>query len=361
MVGSSLSLSRSRFGHLINGTAREDRNVEQAEFVDNDDSTVELIDDGQAAAEGSVVVPHGAVPQGAIYPDGTPVYPGPSAGMPMGGPVYYDPSMTAYPADYGMAPQPGMYPGAAPYDPGMGFVQPFGQPTMAPPREKAHIYGELEVNFLRAHVPENTFGKLSEKYEFSPRFIIGFTDVGNLSGRVRYWVYGRGTNGLDDDDSIHVDFDVWDIEATHRFVGKKSEVELAAGLRLANIEINDAEGDAIGTDLQGITMAADGWTPLFSCSQGCVGWVYGGRLSILAGDWGGDADHNILTERVRDDNVIVHELYAGLGFTRCCRNIDLNARLGFEMQNWHSDVLSEAADDGSIGFVGPGVEIGAQF
>ena len=108
-------------------------------------------------------------------------------------------------------------------------------------------------------------------------------------------------------------------------------------------------------------MAADGWTPLFSCSQGCVGWVYGGRLSILAGDWGGDADHNILTERVRDDNVIVHELYAGLGFTRCCRNIDLNARLGFEMQNWHSDVLSEAADDGSIGFVGPGVEIGAQF
>jgi hypothetical protein len=159
-------------------------------------------------------------------------------------------------------------------------------------------------------------------------------------------VYGRGTNGLDDDDSIHIDFDVWDIEATHRFVGKKSEVELAAGLRLANIEINDAEG---------------GWTPLFSCSQGCFGWVYGGRLSILAGDWGGDPDSSILTERVRDDNVLAHELYAGLGFTRCCRNIDLNARLVFEMQNWHSDVLAEAADDGSIGFVGPGVEIGAQF
>ena len=31
------------------------------------------------------------------------------------------------------------------------------------------------------------------------------------------------------------------------------------------------------------------------------------------------------------------------------------------MQNWHSDVLSEAVDDGSIGFIGPGFEIGAQF
>ncbi len=358
----SRSLANSRFGHLINGKAKNDRFVQQADFIDTDDSTVELIEDGQPTAENSLVVPGGAAPQGAIYPDGTPVYPGPAmSAMPMGGAQYYDPSLSAYPADYGMPPQHGMYPAAAPYDPNMGFVQPFGQPTPQVPRERPHLYGELEINFLRAHVAENTFGKLSEKYEFSPRFIIGFTDVGNLSGRVRYWIYGRGTNGLDDEDSVHIDFDVWDVEATHRFVGRKTEVELAAGARLATIEINDAEGDACGTDLLGITMAADGWTPLFSCSQGCFGWVYGGRLSVLAGDWGGDPDSDILTERVRDDNVVVHELYAGIGFTRCCRNIDLNARLSFEMQNWHSDVLSEAVDDGSIGFVGPGVEIGAQF
>jgi hypothetical protein len=177
---------------------------------------------------------------------------------------------------------------------------------------------------------------------------------------VRYWIYGRGTNGLDEDDSVHVDFDVWDVEATHLFAGKRSQVMLAGGFRLANIEITDDESDAAGSDLIGITVAADGWTPLITSNQGSFGWTYGGRLSILGGDWAGDDDSDVLDERVRDDNVVAHELYAGIGFTRCCRGIDVNGRLVFEMQNWHSDVLSDATD-GTIGFVGPGAHIGAEF
>jgi hypothetical protein len=177
-----------------------DRLVQQAEYVDNDDTTVELLEDGQPVPSAGGGMPGGAMPQGAIYPDGSPAYPM-SPGMPMSGagPMYYDPMqggpmMEPYPGGgYGMGyPQGDGYQGAAPYGQDMGFVQPY---EAKPQRERPHIYAQVEINFLRAHIAEETFGKLSEKYEFSPRFIVGFTDVGNLSGRVRYWVYGRGTNG----------------------------------------------------------------------------------------------------------------------------------------------------------------------
>lgn len=360
------------FGRLVAGTgSRVDRarhvdsRITQAEFVDRDDNTVELIDDGQTMSQENVFAPGAAMPGGAIYPDAAPVYPGaPMSGMAMpgapmgGGPGYYDPMLGAYPADYGFPPQYGPPDQCGPPQ-SMGFVQPFGQTPGQPPRERPHIYGELEINFIRAHIPESGIGKLSEKYEFSPRFILGFSGVGNLNGRARYWVYGRGTNGLDAGDSIHIDLDVFDLEATHRFDWQRAQIELAAGVRLASIEIHDADLNASGSDLIGITAAADGWTPLFSGVHGCFGWTYGGRLSILAGDWSGDPDSEIVNELSRDDNVIVHELYAGIGYTKCCRNLDFNARLAFEMQNWHSDVLSQ--EDFSLGFVGPGVEIGVQF
>ncbi|MCI0332730.1 MAG: hypothetical protein L0228_05865 [Planctomycetes bacterium] len=362
MVGESFGKSPA------GGRMSADRSVQQAEFVDNDDTTVELVEDGEAVPSGSGPVLQGVVPEGAIYPDGSPVYPGPmSPGMPMmgagpmyGDPMQYGPTMEAYPGDYGVGPWPqyGQYQGAPPYGQNMGFVQPYGG---KPQRERPHVFADVEINFLRAHVVEDMFGKLSEKYEFSPRFIVGFTDVGNLSGRIRYWVYGRGTNGLSDEDDIHIDFDVWDLEATHLFEGRRSQLEVAAGFRLAGIEIEDDEDAAFGSDLIGITMAADGWTPLFTCDHGCFGWTYGGRLSILAGDWAGDDDNEFINSRIRDDNVVVHELYAGLGYSRRLRSIDVNASLDFEMQNWHSDVLAEATDDGTVGFVGPGIRLGAEF
>jgi len=333
--------------------------VRQAEFVDSDDSTVELIEDGQPLPSGPVVS-EGGMPPGAIYPDGTPVYPEPmAAGMPMMDPnAMYGPPMQmgapmveAYPTDYGM------YTGEA--VPGMGFIQPFGQGG----QQRPHLYAEMDINFLRAHVSETAFGKLSEKYEFSPRFVLGFSDVGGLSGRVRYWTYGRGTSSLDEG-NVHIEFDVFDVEATHLIEGKRSQVELAAGLRTANIEFkttDEESGDEVrfGSDLIGLTMAADGWTPICKCQAGCIGWVYGGRLSILAGDWGGE-EGAPLAARSQDDNTVVDELYVGLAVTRCCRGIDLNAAIDFEMQNWHSDVLSDATGD-SIGFIGPGVRIGAEF
>ena len=41
--------------------------------------------------------------------------------------------------------------------------------------------------------------------------------------------------------------------------------------------------------------------------------------------------------------------------------IPANDRLGFEMQNWHSDNLAGNTNTDSIGFVGPSVQFGASW
>jgi hypothetical protein len=347
-----------------------DRTVRQAQHVDSDDTTVELIEDGDPMPDGAVpvqgAVPMGAMPQGVVYPDGSyPMYgemqPGvPMQGMPMpgmampgmhGDPMYCDP-MTCGPQ---MAPYPGQFIGPE----SAAFVQPYCPPQQQK-QERPHIYADVDLMFLRAHLMEEGFGKLSEKYEFSPRFIFGFTDVGGLSGRIRYWTYGRENNVLNDG-NVRLEFDVWDIEGTHHFIGRRSIVALAAGVRFAQINLSDQDDDEAGTDLLGLTMAADGFTPCFTSSAGSVGFVYGGRLSLLGGDWGHDVNHDFITDRHRDDNVVVHELYAGIECSRCYRSCNVHARLAWEMQNWHSDVISDSTNIDTLALVGPGLQIGAEF
>jgi hypothetical protein len=306
---------------------------------------------------------------GMTYPGGAyPVFPGEA--MPQGNPGFggpYDPTQCDPPGmewmqgDGGLAPCPkcGRYHAAPGPESEMGYGPAFSQQR----RSAAHVYADVEINFLRLHLTEEAVGKLSEKYEFSPRFIAGFSGIGPLDGRVRYWLYGRETEAVDDDDDdIRLEFDVLDLEGTHHFGGQRSEVVLGAGVRLARIELVDDEDADAGTDLLGLTMAADGRTRLVTLEVGRVAWVYGGRLSILGGDWGADDDHELLDGRVRDDNVVVHELYAGLEFARCYRRLELQARLAFELQNWHSDVLAESdLDTDTIGIVGPGIRLGAEF
>jgi len=41
--------------------------------------------------------------------------------------------------------------------------------------------------------------------------------------------------------------------------------------------------------------------------------------------------------------------------------VDIHARLLFEMQNWHSDVLAQDAGLESIGIFGPALQLGAEF
>ncbi len=358
---------------------RQERFVQLAQYADDDDTTVELFDedyeplpDGGPTSHaprtnGNPVVPEGVDPMSGHmvpgYPgDGFPMFPD---SMPhgYGGPMPCEADgMEWPPGEGGMAPCPqcGRYHGTSGHEMGMGYVSGGGQAK----GRGAHAFADVEINFLRLHLPESAVGKLSEKYAFSPRFIVGFTGIGPIDGRARYWLYGRQTETIGDDEtSIRMEFDVLDLEGTHRFCGQRSEVTLAAGLRLARIELVNEETDAAaGTDLLGMTLAADGRTRLASLEAGRLAWVYGGRLSILGGDWGGE-DGGFLESRVRDDNVVCHELYAGLELARCYRQLDLRCRLAFELQNWRSDVLaaSDATNIESIGIVGPSLRIGAEF
>ena len=222
------------------------------------------------------------------------------------------------------------------------------------------ISGDVEFMFYRAHINDQVVGKLSETYEFTPRFILNFRNIVNLDGRLRYWHYARDTNVLGGGD-VRFEFDVLDIEAVHYFEGRRSQVALSGGLRLANVQLTDPAGARSDSYLLGLTMAADGLTRVLCIPGGYCGWVYGGRISILGGDWGGDDGSVFVNRRIYDDNVLVTELYAGIEVARKCGGCTVRGRALYEMQNWRSDVLAQNAGIESISFIGPAAQIGVDF
>jgi hypothetical protein len=340
--------------------------VQQVQYVDNDDASVQLLPDGDSGvdpsgmAAGSLMPLDGTPPMGDFPPYAEQV------GPPMVGPMY-PPNM------------PMQYP------PGMT-----GYPTGGcdPPPARSRLSADVELMLLRPQIAESAVGKLSEDYQFSPRVILELEGAGNFDGRLRYWHYDRNTDVLGTSNlitsqpyfpwnfilfadaavnaspgksSIRINFDVLDIEALHHFAARKSELTLSAGLRLAGIHLTDTAFQECGTNLIGLTVAGDGMTPLGNFPGGHFGLVYGGRLSILGGNWGGDDNSQFVDQQTRNDNVLVHELYGGVELARRCRMLDVHARLMFEMQNWHSDVLAQDAGLESIGIFGPALQLGAEF
>ncbi len=342
--------------------------VEQAQYVDDDDSTVELLPNdmqlpgGSPGGPGRVPplemlgaggeyggFPSQMMPDGRYGPGCDPQFCDPMQGAPGMMQPYSGPMVGPCPQCGGYHSNPGHYP-----DGGCDAT------ANAPDSQRMHLYGDVEFNFLRPRFTEDALGKLSEAYEFSPRFILGVQNIGNLDARVRYWHYGRDTEVLGYGD-IRLEFDVLDIEAVHRFEGRRSQLALAAGVRLAHLQLKDDADEKAASDMLGLTMAADGLTPCVRFSSGYCGWVYGGRVSLLGGDWGGDDNSVFIDHQVRDDNVLVTELYAGAQIARRFRNVELHGRVVFEIQNWRSDALASDADIESISFLGPGLQIGAGF
>jgi hypothetical protein len=147
----------------------------------------------------------------------------------------------------------------------------------------------------------------------------------------------------------------------HYFEGRRSQLALAAGIRFANIQLEDTNDQGSGSDLLGLTMAADGLTTVVRTQNGYCGWVYGGRVSLLGGDWTGDVGGAFLSVAYQDDNVLVTELYGGVEVARCCGRATVRGRILFDMQNWRSDALAQQAGVESITFLGPALQIGADF
>ena len=300
--------------------------VQQVQYVDDDDSTVQLLPDEMGLPDGSSGGAGGVRPletlgsggefggfPGQMMPDGTS---GPGCDPQFGGPMQYGPGM--------MQANPG--PMAEPFPqyggPGHGTNDGYGAAAGGSESQRTHLYGDVEFNFFRTRFSEDALGKPSEAYEFSPRFVLGVQNLGNLDARVRYWHYGRDPEVLGNGD-IRLEFDVLDLELLHRFEGRKSQLALAAGVRLAHLQLKDDADAKSSSDMLGLTMAADGLTPFHSSSAGYFGWVYGGRVSLLGGDWGGDPGSEFVDHQVRDDNVLVTEFYAGAEVSRRWRNLNL--------------------------------------
>jgi hypothetical protein len=223
-------------------------------------------------------------------------------------------------------------------------------------------YGEVQLMWIRPHIQEDWIGKLSEEHHFSPRIVFGYEDSCGLGARVRYWNFDDTIRVLDPS-TFDLELNVVDVEATNRICFRSTDVVLGGGFRYAHWGIDDDEGDEVDLNAYGLTMAADVHTPL--CVSPCTCWsfVYGGRLSLLFGDWEGE--NLIMTSwDVRDDNLLVTELYTGIEYLRSFDGYDLFARAVTEFQNWRSDVLA-SPDTGpstdSIGFLGFGIHIGVAY
>jgi hypothetical protein len=339
------------------------RGVEQANFVDNDDSSVQLLpeelpDPNSGGNAAPLPMIGGPGCSGQMMPPGMC---GPGCECQFGDPMQCGPGcMQQYPGPM-MSPYPTPY-GGYPCNCDAGQPVNCNQNCNSGSDGRAHFSADVELLFLRPRITEGPVGNLSQTYELSPRFILEARNGGGLDVRARYWHYGRSTDALSDGDGqVRLEFDVLDLEAVHRIEGRRSELSLAAGLRLANLQLTDTIDERCGSHQIGLTMAADGLVQLCCLQNGYCGWVYGGRFSILGGDWDGDDNSVFINREVADDNLLVSELYVGAECARKCGNCNVGGRVVFELQDWNSDALASFAGIQSIGFLGPALQVGVEF
>lgn len=220
-------------------------------------------------------------------------------------------------------------------------------------------YAEVQNMFVRAHVNDQVVGKLREKYEYSPRIVMGYESPCGLGSRVRYWNYTRTTTTIDDTDSLRFDLDVIDIEGTTRFTSKRADLMLSGGFRWLDMNVVQDATDEVDAEMPGITFAADVRSAICGGCNSQWSGVCGARWSLLGGDWEGDT--NDVINPTFDDNLTTQEIYGGFEYLCHHNGYDLYARIVFEMQNWHSDALGETSATDSIGFIGPAIHGGISF
>lgn len=234
-------------------------------------------------------------------------------------------------------------------------------------------YATFEFLWMRPHVSEDWIGKLSESHHLSTRTVLGYENCCGVGARARYWEFDHDIRVLDPG-TLGMNVEVLDLEVTNRLSFRSTDLLLGGGFRYAYWKLTDSDGAPVAIDAYGLTLAADGRTPLCTYCNNRWSFVYGARWSLLGGDWRGDNDiiNTIFQDQVRDDNLVVTELYAGVEYLFCYCGYNLFARSLVEMQNWESDVLSEpgigtsqgpglVGSTDSIGFVGIGLQLGVGF
>lgn len=183
--------------------------------------------------------------------------------------------------------------------------------------------------------------------DFAPRFVLGYdNDVG---GRVRYWTYGQSNLAPGAEVRERLTLDAIDLEATTHLRYEAADFVLSGGARIGQLSFSRdfllfGTRDARSLDFAGLTFAADGRTLLAGTETWRTSLVYGGRLSMLDGDWQGVAN----TPR---DRLIVPEVSTGVeaayghAFTR----------LTVEMASWDS------RDRARYNFTGWGFDLGVMY
>jgi hypothetical protein len=220
-------------------------------------------------------------------------------------------------------------------------------------------FAEVQHMWLRSHVMENAVGKLSERFEYSPRIVIGYEDKHGIGGRIRYWHYDQMTENLTDPLlPIRFEMGVLDIEGTSRFGTDRAELVVSGGFRWTDARITLVDAP-VANDMPGITFAAD--LRVILCRERRWEWasITGARYSLSGGDWEGAANGFLAPNH--DDNVTVNAFYGGFEYIQHYKGYDAFARIAFEVQNWQSDVASQTAGADSINFMGPGVHAGLIF
>jgi hypothetical protein len=227
-------------------------------------------------------------------------------------------------------------------------------------RPTRRYIADIELLALRTHFSEDPLGKLGEHYELSERVTIGVEKPNGIGGRIRYWSYDRTMPNLQGGSDLGADFSVTDFEGTTHICSQSFDLLLAGGIRFADIRLDTDSGHVRSNQMPGATIALDLRGFICHTESLALEWhsISGARLSILGCDWRSD---NGLIAETRDDNVTAMEIYGGFECSHYSCGHEYNARLTFEAQNWRSDALGENTGIDSIGFVGPGLNLGMKY
>lgn len=209
----------------------------------------------------------------------------------------------------------------------------------------------------------------SGQIELAPRFILGY-DGDGIGARVRWWTFDRTARIyspaiLEADTTLTVD--VVDLEATTHIRGETSDFLLSGGARIAAFGIDEhlVIQDVTTFEkavLGGVTLGGEGRTSIFANDLWGTAFIYGGRLSLLQGDWEGDRPYTPFVDtelNLQNERFIVPEVFTGIeahygrAFTR----------LTVELQQWEGKEYDTYGGivGHNFGFTGFGFDMGYSF